>query len=67
MTKGQLIGWGIGIVVGLGAAIAGLLWAMMRDGRRRQDEYDKAWKIKKAELERAEGPWPPMPGRGEGA
>lgn len=59
MTKGQLIGWGIGILLAGGLVVAGALWAIMRDGRRRRDEYDKAWKIKKAELERAEGPWPP--------
>ncbi len=50
-----------------GLLLVGWLWGIMRDGRKKQDEYDKAWKIKKAELERAGEPWPPMPGRGEGA
>ncbi len=54
MTKGQLIIAGIAVGGLLIAAFVGTLWGIMRDGARRQAEYDRAWAQKKAELERAE-------------
>lgn len=54
MTDGQLAGYGIAILVGVGLAIAGTIWAILADGKRRRAEYDSAWKTKRAELERNE-------------
>lgn len=46
--------YGLGILAGVGLIIAGTIWALLADGKRRQAEYDRAWKIKRAELERDE-------------
>lgn len=51
MTKALTIA---AIVAGIGAGLllVGWFWGLMRDGKKKQDEYDKAWKVKAAELER---------------
>lgn len=48
-------------LIGVMAAVAvvGWLWALLRDGKRRRNEFDAAWKIKKTEIDQGEGPWPP--------
>jgi hypothetical protein len=49
-----MIGYGIAILVGVGLAIAGTIWILMADGKHREEEYDRAWRQKRDELERDE-------------
>lgn len=42
MTNGQLIGLGVGTLAVGGLAVAGLLWALMRDGAKRLEDWDSA-------------------------
>lgn len=49
-----MIGYGIAILAGVGLAIAGTICLIMADGKRRQKEYDRAWRqrINRDEIEK---------------
>lgn len=65
MTEHTAIAAIVFLAVAAALALAGLLWLILHDGKKLTVNRRRLWQD--YDRGRGEDPWPPMPGRGEGA